>query len=181
MGTTYTLGGTKQSVIAECLTDFTSTEGNRCVVIDHAVRGNTLWAVWEVQYPDGKSKRFVVCHLLKRDRDGNWGNKTMGESEHPYYYDCPLKFLKLAPDPKEFQSSEWRAMVMAYHADKKKKAALRKSLKIGCMVRLVDGCKVKQARITSLKPLWGHGPDGVTYRLYARHIAEVVPAEAVTT
>lgn len=67
------------------------------------------WVVWEIEKPDGTADRFIECILVERKR-GSYGYKTMDEGMHPYYYDCPIKFLTLAP----VASEAWRAEVRAH-------------------------------------------------------------------
>jgi hypothetical protein len=64
-------------------------------------------------------RRYIGCHLLESS-GGEWGYKSLDESVHPYYYSCPLRYLDMAP----VRSSEWREGVRAYHAGRRKSAAL---------------------------------------------------------
>ncbi len=60
----------------------------------------------------GESLNFIRCDLLESSSEG-WGYKALEESSHPYYYDCPLHYLDLAPE----QSADWRSGVRQFHAD----------------------------------------------------------------
>jgi hypothetical protein len=98
MGWYSTRGATKEDVVQELLQDTSP--------IDHELCGSVLWAV--VEFAD---RRVIGCFLLGACSDG-WGYKPMDEGMHPYYYDCPLRLLELAPVACE----EWRAKVRAHHA-----------------------------------------------------------------
>ena len=94
--------------------------GNGVKTIKHCFKGNNVWAVQEYTYPDtdwdgaphpkaGQVTRFIGLYLIKggdtynvktgrRNRDG-WGYKDMDESAGPCYYNCPLAYLDMVPDP----------------------------------------------------------------------------------
>lgn len=98
----------KSECLAKCF------KGNVCF-------SGKLWSVWEqTNKVTGEKKRFILCDLLeyRRDVDG-WGYKDMCESMHPYYYDCPLKYLGMVPDTSEGACAEWRKEVRAHHERKK--------------------------------------------------------------
>lgn len=92
-------------------------------VIAHTLRGNVLWSVAEVtaktegvhaDLAPGDTVRYIRCDLLQRS--GNqWGYKPMDESVSPFYYTCPLSYLEMAAEV----SSQWRAGVRAYHAQRR--------------------------------------------------------------
>jgi len=54
----------------------------------------------------------VVCCLIE-GHGGEYWAKTIGEWDHPYYYDVPNKVLKAAgpPDPSNARALAWRAEV----------------------------------------------------------------------
>lgn len=83
-------------------------------ILRHCLRGNVLWQVRED--PAGK---YIHCDLLVKAGDGRWGYKPMGEACHPYYYTCPLSYLKMTRNA--VQCREWRNMVEAYHIKRRKK------------------------------------------------------------
>lgn len=58
----------------------------------------------------------------------NFSVKEMDESVNPYYYDCPLRIMKLLTPTDHEYAIEWRKRVMAYHAK-------RKLLKSGVLYR----------------------------------------------
>ena len=108
---------TRDQLIRE-LTTAQESERARSEVIAHTLRGNVLWSVVRVtaseagvfDLKEGESTTFIRCDLLKASR-GEWGYKPLDESMHPYYYSCPLGYLKMAP----VRSEPWREGVRAYH------------------------------------------------------------------
>ena len=78
-------------------------------ILANSVRGNHLWFV----YTDTKSNQpCILLALLKKD-SGCWGYKIMDETEGPYYYDCPKKFLKLQPVVYNKNAKTWRESVLS--------------------------------------------------------------------
>ena len=155
------------------------TDENGLPTLAKSVRGNTLWAVHEGTMKDGTKIRFIGCYLMASDRKncGGWGYKDMDESMGPYNYDCPLKFLDMAPVANE----KWREGVRAFHTKAASKRSVLKGLAVGCKVRLVDSCTIMGEKvtelltITSVKPLRGQ-MGFMPVNIKPRHIAEVVPA-----
>ena len=98
MGWLFTRGASKDDVVQELL--------RQSPPVEYALCANTLWLVAEC-----RGQRFIACFLLEAGGDG-WGYKAMEEAMHPYYYDCPLRLLELAP----VASEEWRRKVSEYHA-----------------------------------------------------------------
>jgi hypothetical protein len=86
--------------------------------IAHALCGKELWSVRRITAKQagviglaaGQSHCYIHCDLLEPSSDG-WGYKSLEESMSPYYYNCPLQFLDMAP----VQCPEWRERVRAYH------------------------------------------------------------------
>jgi hypothetical protein len=96
----------KADIIKDCLNSVALN------LIKKSIQGNELWAIWERR--DGI--KFIVVYLLD-NRNGRWGYKEIAESEDPYYYKCPLSFLKLVP----VVNQVWRDGVIEYHKNKKVK------------------------------------------------------------
>lgn len=146
--------------------------GNGVTTVKHCWTGNNLWAVQE----NSVGQRFLALYLCKgsptvKDDPFNWGYKDLDESAGPNYYNCPLSFLDMCPDPKVGYSTEWREKVKAYHA----KRALR--LKVGDRIML-DGkyeCVVTESLGRS-----GYMVDAVTahqmWRLPLRYMHRVTLA-----
>ena len=102
MGWTFTCGATKHDIVEEVLGEL----GHR--VIDYRICSNTLWFVCR-----SARGEYIGCFLLASDGGFGWGYKDMEESMHPYYYDCPLDFLDLAP----VACAAWRDLVRVYHVE----------------------------------------------------------------
>ena len=83
-------------------------------LIDRSIRNNEVWSVVE-NIENGKRE---ICLDLLRKEEGMWGYKPMCEEAHPYYYNCPLKFLKMVPCPDSENAREWRRNVIQLHNDK---------------------------------------------------------------
>ena len=135
--------GESKANMVEYLTkshSFKKENGNE-VKVEHirkTVHGNRLWSVVERtesnQCFEISKIRYIMLHLLAKDR-GNWGYKSFDEHSHPYYYDCPVNFLKLAPYDKTEDSSgnsgKWReAVINLVSKEKKNKIELKVGMKI---------------------------------------------------
>jgi hypothetical protein len=167
---------TKQDVIADFLrSDYYGK------TIAHHVGGKGLWRVLEsTKGEDGTFRRFIAFDLLEK-HGGEWSYKDMDESMHPYYYDCPIRFLDMAP----VTSQEWRDKVYQYHADKRNKA--RKARTMAAKVAIGDYYElpgyrtngpVKVVRIEDGK-VWAISGNYSLYRLKPRHLAVAVKLPAL--
>ena len=78
--------------------------------VEHALKGDVLYTVEPSRNSSG---RKIYVHLLEQEGE-SWGFKTMSESEMPYYFDCPLRLIKLAgpPDSDDAGAVEWRKHVV---------------------------------------------------------------------
>lgn len=108
----------KQSTIGGIIMGWSNDTGHTYTCLAHRVIGNTVWTVWEVVCPSGQTDRFIGCDRIRKDRKLGWGHNGMSEVEHPFYYDCPLKFLDMVP---YVRNKDWRNKVREYHNDKKNK------------------------------------------------------------
>jgi hypothetical protein len=145
------------------------TIAHRATYEDHQA---ILWAVHEFpvdcEVEQYRGKRFIACYLMGYDRrDSTHGYKDMEESMGPFFYSCPLIFLVHAP---EVANQAWRDGVAKFHAEKSVKRLKMKAIKIGETVKLKEGCKPPEIRVTSLKPLRGVH-EGVLYRITERFLA----------
>lgn len=143
---------TRKDVIRHLIKD----DEPRLKTLAHCVRGNILWTV---QKWDNTADPFIGCYILLGPvkGDGNdpyaCGYKGMDESVHPYYYNCPVRYLDMAPEV----CPEWRAIV------RKHAAARATKLKVGLIAELKT-CTIPAVEITSVKPLRGRA-NWTTYRL----------------
>lgn len=116
-------------------------------------------ALYTVEERKDNGARYIGVYVLSR-QGGEWGYKSMDESMGPYYFDCPLKFLDMVPEPESQYAKEWRQKV---------RAKVR-PLAVGDKVRLIDGCKfrgqeVKEVMIQCTRPLIVTTPDGTNVAL----------------
>ncbi len=138
----------------------------------HSLRGKCLWTVWEVikTYINGNMPpivhRFIGLDLLSKD-GRTYGYKDMEESVHPYYYDCPLKYLDMVP---EVASQEWRDGVRAYHAKKNAKAKIAVGDTVKLVNAIVPSVVIVEKRGSKLIGSYA----GRIYRVPPRMISEVV-------
>lgn len=84
--------------------------------VAHTVIGNHLWCV-KRYLRDGQERKYIALFILEAFGAFEYGYKDMDETQHPYYYDCPLEFLELV-EPFEARGSaaDWRECVRAWHA-----------------------------------------------------------------
>lgn len=164
MGWDFGYGQTKQELVAY-LTKNQERDGIKWEVLAHSVRGNQLWLVIE-KTGNGSPVRFIALRLLEYAKEyKGYGYKPMDESVHPYYYDCPLKFLDMAPPSNE----EWRKIVREHHARTTQKLAL------GQIINLTNE---KAYKVVGLKPLRAVSLDsGQTYRIPRTMLTLPKPAE----
>lgn len=132
--------------------------GKHGETITHSLRSNVLWTVNIVTENGKEIARYIGCDLLQKS-DGQWGYKDMSELVHPYYYDCPLKFLAMVPVACQL----WRDKVKEFHAKQSRKFQLGETLTL-------TNCKIPSLVITSIKPLRGCY-QGITYRIPKQLIA----------
>ncbi|GAG45941.1 unnamed protein product, partial [marine sediment metagenome] len=137
MGWLISFDLTKKQQVAELVKGWTIDDtGRGMTCLDYSVRGNTLYAVMQPTQ-DGKPSdgdAQIAVYRLRKDRGMGWGYKDMSEAGHPFYYDCPLKLLKLAP---VVASAEWRANVHAWHA--RNRAMRSAKIDVGSLVRFRPG------------------------------------------
>ena len=116
---------TRDQLIATLIEE-RSNEFVKSKVLEHRLVGNVLWslvcltAIQQgcLQLKAGESINFIRCDLLESSPEG-WGHKALEESVNPYYYDCPLHYLDLAPE----QSADWRVKVRQFHAQEAEKSS----------------------------------------------------------
>lgn len=111
MGWLFTNGATKQDVIAELTRSYVTNRG-KADIIAYTVIDNVIWKV--IDHSDtqsGDCLRYIACDLLESS-DSGWGYKSLDESVHPLYYNCPLEYLDMVPD---VMCEDWREGVRLYH------------------------------------------------------------------
>lgn len=138
MGWYYRNGGGRKDLIHELAQnrELTNEQGMTVTTtcLAHCYRGGVfsgvLWSVWERQFTKQgcqcePTERWIGCDLMRCDQ-GEWGYKPLDESMGPYYYSCPVSYLKLVPPDQFGGNEEWREGVVAHHArlaDKRKAKA----------------------------------------------------------
>lgn len=103
----------KDELVKSLLNPNELREGFR--ILDHSLVGGHLWLVVERDLPDGACERIICLELIEAHA-GQWGNKSISEREHPYYFDCPLRLLDLAGPTISSKAEEWRQAVREFHA-----------------------------------------------------------------
>ena len=141
MGWLFPYGASRKTLIAERIQNWERTTDTGVLIttncIAHCYRGGVfsgiLWSVWERTFKkDGADteppQRWIQCDLL-RCHQGDWGYKDMEECMHPYFYSCPLGYLKLVPIEQFGGHEEWRQGVRRYHAQQAEKRLARRTAK----------------------------------------------------
>ena len=159
MGWLFQHGATRADIIQRVTRDQDNEEA-RWTTLAHCLKGNVLWAVYEVfRKKTSETERFIGCILIAGG-GGSAGYKDMCESMHPYFYSCPLSYLDMVPEA----NAEWRQFVRSHHA------RLSRTVAIGDVWSLPE-CSIPQITITSVRPLRGtYG--GMRYRLKRQQLGE---------
>lgn len=172
MGWSYSVNSDRREIIREITAGWKSEKGSsEC--ISKTLKGNTMWSLWRSTDPSGKVlDTYILCHLLGNGgkKGDGWGYKDMCESMGPYYYSCPLAYLKAAP----VVNQKWRDGVMAYHAKRQK----ANGIAIGDAVKLVPGCKNVDLTVYTVKPLRFKDGFGRVWKVPRKLIAEVIKGGA---
>ena len=178
MGYTYIDGMTRQGMV-DYLTkpsSFTTTKGifRSMRTLAKSLRGSQLWVVTEVTDRDLNAgtetvEKVINLHLL--DCYAHCcGYKSFGEAEHPYYYDCPLKYLDMAP----VKCQEWRDGVRKRLADKAAKRQRHQSAQVGEIRQIVNG-NIPWVKIVGIVGRKVHGEyRGTVYNVAPRFMGEVI-------
>jgi hypothetical protein len=142
MGWLFRSGSTRKGLIAERIEGWERTNPDGLVIksscLAHCYRGGSfsgvLWSVWERTFvKDGDesspTQRWIQCDLLRYQRDDGWGYKDIEESMGPYYYSCPLKYLRMVPIEQYGGNAEWREQVVQHHEQSAEKRRQRRAAK----------------------------------------------------
>lgn len=172
MGYTFYQNRTKQQMIQDITSDEKS-ETMSWQTIDQSLRGNVLWTVCKITDLQANTEKNVIfCYLLSKN-EGEWGYKDMSESCGPFQYNCPLKFLKMAP----VADQEWRDKVIAYHAENNRKSST--PIVFNEIYELLPTCNVKSVRITGRikRSLVGVAVDGRSYKVNPKYLTgKILPS-----
>ncbi len=138
MGWLYSCGASKKDVIQDVIKkqSWVSSHTGYTNVVDtlkYVVRGNVVWTVKQCSQDTGDivytKNPFIVCYLLGKQKDYGWGYKDIEESMGPFYYSCPLSFLKDVP----VTNQGWRDNVVKYREHR----SVSKSSQSRCQKTLV--------------------------------------------
>lgn len=114
MGYDYYKGYTKMDAAVKAAADWQTP---RIVTLTLGVKlnGNTLWLLRSTsEKGTGKSPLvWIECVLLDYAPGYGWGFKRLCEESHPFYYDCPIEWLKIAP----CACADWRKGVTQNYAN----------------------------------------------------------------
>jgi len=138
------------------------------------MRGTVLWTLNRFHDADGTTTLYIGCDLVRRFAKLGWGYKDMCASMHPYYYSCPLRFLRRVPE----ENAEWRALVHKYHDSARSRREMLRNLSTGDVVRTVEGLKLGSCAVRHVRLLYriGRGKwvglvNGERVRIQSKHIA----------
>ena len=138
MGWLFKCGSTRRGLIEERIKGWERTKSDGLLItsrcLAHCYRGGAftgvLWSVWERTFTRigevaDPTQRWIQCDLLRYQRDYGWGYKDMEESCGPYYFSCPLKYLRMVPIEQYGGNASWRNEVREYHERRRNKRRLR--------------------------------------------------------
>lgn len=149
-----------------------------------SLHGNRLWTVMQGDYPDHPelNEKFILLFLLASDRTDGWGYKDIAETSGPAYYDCPLKFLEMVPEPDH--NYGWRKGVRDWHAGKREQADVAKTIAAGQRWMLNEKYGAKACEIVRPAPRhkgqWYAKIEGETYRVRPSMLARQMGKKEVT-
>ena len=121
-------------------------------VVKHCIRGNCLWTIHDVSEHSSHNK-IIVLYLLGKD-DSSWGYKDMDEGMGPFYYSCPVSWMKET----DVLSQEWRDKVIKEYNDKSLQRTFKKYLKVGTKLYL-KGCYLEYVNVERIvkRTIFGGG------------------------
>ena len=109
--------------------------------VKSTLAGNQLWSVMQCH-----DTGLIHIHLdLLGSQGGRWGHKGISEASGPYYYNCPLLFLLVAP----VTNQDWRDKVLRYHF---RTQALVKGAVVMCSEMSSHGIPMRRATIVERLP-----------------------------
>lgn len=144
-----------------------------CTLLDSRLIGTRLWFLAE-----RNGIRWIGLTLIESSgRDV--AVKHMDESVGPYYYDCPLSYLRNASAPQGDYAGPWREKVLAFHAQRALQRARRSLAASGQRVCLASEVYVLEQSLGRRGWAVTRERDGLRMRLRARHmrLLEWLPAQ----
>lgn len=89
----------------------------------------TVWQIWQV-FPDGReevhSGPWIYVDHVERYNQAWWHKPIGSESDHPYTYGCPIKYLDMC----QTQNAAWRQLVREKAAVTKTKRKRNRQAKL---------------------------------------------------
>jgi hypothetical protein len=103
MGWTAGDGG-RTKVTAEQMKPWVTVSGKTITPLKHHRHGEEDWFLYEVRDASGAVEKAIQVTIW----DGDY-HKEMGAECHPYYYGCPVSWLKEVAEPRPEQTDyrEW--------------------------------------------------------------------------
>lgn len=86
--------------LKDCVNSIVQGFGER--IVDYSLRGQELYAA--IRHHENPERITIVVFLIRKN-GGCYGYKDIDEVQHPLYYNCPEKILKLSNNP---NGTEWR-------------------------------------------------------------------------
>lgn len=95
-----------------------------------------------VPIPEAEQKVFAVVFLTSVDTKDyyNFAYKDMGETMHPFYYDCPKSLLDVLSDTDDTDALAWRSKCRE-KLEKKKDGNSLSNLPVGSVIRFSRGSR----------------------------------------
>lgn len=153
----------------EIIREILDSEMRPFTILDYSVRGNVVYSLIQRTnqvftkkdnifsfvkiYTSPKQDIFqnafdkynFICVTLIRKEKGSYGEwfwKTMDESEHPYYYDCPEKLLKQSSVSSE-NGVIWRDLCRKYRKQQQEFKKIVSNIKVGSKIIFRNGIERK--------------------------------------
>ena len=178
MGYTFAKGMNRQETVNHLTRPSSSTTSQGIFrstrTLAKSLRGSQLWVVTEVtdrDLSDGTEtvENVINLHLLDTYAHG-CGYQSFGEEDRPYHYDCPLKYLDMAP----VKCQDWRDGVRQRLAEKAAKRQRHKSAQVG-EYREVLNADIPWVKIVAVAGRKVHGEyRGTVYNIPPRFMGEVI-------
>ena len=111
-----------------------SQRDERFTLLDHGGAGEELYAL----LLNKETQEKVIQLTLMRNFDGEWGLKDIGDSSHPYYFNCPVRLLDQATT-QDKDAVKWRQACYQQHNENKARKDFAANLQAGDLVATEDG------------------------------------------
>jgi len=109
----------------QAVADELENVGAFATVLACRVIGSRLWFLAQHRTGDHAGRKWIGLTLID-SRHGEVAIKSMDETCGPFYYDCPLSFLKRADPPFGVYAGPWREKVREFHVRRNANRAARR-------------------------------------------------------